>query len=150
MAVLSDACAEWRQLASCRVDGELSETDAARLRRHLRTCPSCVSWLADVDATTALLRSAGDTVPGRRLDLPAIRRRTSRAAAFAAAAAAAAAMALVILPQWSVSPDGSQMAASGSLPVRGTWDHSHAVLQAGLELWPVPAPHHVASAITPS
>lgn len=143
MAVLPDACAEWRQLISCELDEELSDTDAARLRRHLRSCPTCVSWIADVDATTALLRSAAHTLPRRRVDLPVIRRRTSRVAGIAAATAAAAMVAVAVVPQASIAPEGSPVAVPGQLAVTSTWTQSHAVLLAAADPWPVPPPHHV-------
>lgn len=146
---MSDACARWRQLASCRVDGELAETDAARLRRHLRECPACVSWLAEVDATTALLRSAGDTVPSRRLDLPVLRRRAARAASVAAAAATAAALAIVVLPQLQLTPGDFQAAPPTSLSSRTTWDRAHTVLMAALDPTPAPPLHHVATPMGP-
>jgi anti-sigma factor RsiW len=40
------------------VDGELSETQAAALREHLRACPPCVDFLQSYKATPKLARRA--------------------------------------------------------------------------------------------
>jgi anti-sigma factor RsiW len=54
---LARSCEDARLLASLELDGELDEVGALQLRRHLASCPECASWVAEMMATTSLLRS---------------------------------------------------------------------------------------------
>jgi predicted anti-sigma-YlaC factor YlaD len=96
---MPDGCSHWRLLASCELDGELSDLDAVRLEHHLTGCGACAAWLSEAHAAATSLRSAELDVPAR-LDLSARSRRIARVSSIAAAAAAAsvAAAALAILP----------------------------------------------------
>jgi predicted anti-sigma-YlaC factor YlaD len=86
-------------LASCELDGELSELDAVRLEHHLAGCGACRAWLAEGRELATTLRSAQLEAPEQRFDLTATRRKMLRASTIAAAAAASvAAAALAILP----------------------------------------------------
>lgn len=99
MTVELDPCAEWRLLASCELDDELSELDAIRLEHHLADCGACRTWLAEGCQLAMTLRAAQLEAPERGFDLIATRRRMFRASTVAAAAAASvAAAALAILP----------------------------------------------------
>jgi predicted anti-sigma-YlaC factor YlaD len=94
-----DPCAQWRVLASCELDGELSELDAVRLEHHLAGCGACHAWLAEVRELATALRAEPLEAPERRFDLSATRRRMLHASTVAAAVvASAAAAALAILP----------------------------------------------------
>ena len=100
MTVDLDSCAEWRILASCELDGELSELDFVRLEHHLDDCAACRTWLAEMRELATALRTAELEAPERNFDLTAARRwRMLRASSVAAAAAASVAAAtLAILP----------------------------------------------------
>lgn len=99
MTVELDSCAEWRALASCELDGELSELDTVRLDHHLGDCAACRTWVAEVRDLTTALRSAELEAPDRSFDLTATWRRMFRTSTVTAAvAASAAAAALAILP----------------------------------------------------
>ena len=54
---LPRSCEDARLLASLELDGELDELGALQLRRHLASCPDCASWVAEMLATTSLLRA---------------------------------------------------------------------------------------------
>lgn len=43
--------AEWFELVSAAADGELDESESARLAAHLATCTPCTTLLADLEAT---------------------------------------------------------------------------------------------------
>jgi anti-sigma factor RsiW len=98
MHVRSHLCERARPWASLRVDGELSELEAALLRAHLERCAECRTFARGVDAVARGLRRV-------RLEQPApltlgVPRRRSAArmvqfvAATAAVVAAGAAAAL--------------------------------------------------------
>ncbi len=99
MSATRDQCREWRLLASCELDGELSELGAARLRHHLSDCADCARWVAETRSVTELLRDAELAPVERGIQLPALRRRLSRASGLvgAGASAAAAAVAAVLV-----------------------------------------------------
>lgn len=82
-------CLRARESISARLDGELSELGAARLRAHLRACPDCAAYAGGVGATTALLREAPLETPTIEIALPARRRMPGLQVAAAAAAAVA-------------------------------------------------------------
>ena len=109
---MRDECREWRLLASCELDDELSELGAARLRRHLAECAGCARWVAEAGSATELVRAAELEPVENGICLPVLRRRLSGAtrivAAGASAAAAALAAVLVGIPSTTV-PDGSSL-----------------------------------------
>ncbi|HLX31685.1 MAG TPA: zf-HC2 domain-containing protein [Gaiellaceae bacterium] len=101
MTIHADDCTEFRELASCRLDGELDELGVARLEEHLLTCVACTAWTDEVAAWAELLRETESELPafsfsGQR---QALRRRFVRAAAVGATAACAAAVAAFALVQ---------------------------------------------------
>jgi predicted anti-sigma-YlaC factor YlaD len=51
-------CARARSLASLRLDGEISELEAALLDAHLARCPDCAAYALGSSAATAALRAA--------------------------------------------------------------------------------------------
>jgi anti-sigma factor RsiW len=88
MHVRSHLCERARVWASLRVDGELSELEAALLGAHLERCPDCRAFARGVDTVARGLRRV-------RLDRPAplvlaLPRRRSRVRALQFAAATAA------------------------------------------------------------
>jgi predicted anti-sigma-YlaC factor YlaD len=118
-----DLCREWRLLASCELDGELSELGAARLRHHLAECADCSVWAAEAGQLTQLLRAAEHAPFERQIQLPALRRRLYRASGLvgAGASAAAAALAAVLVgfpagtgPNRSTLPEGVPAVAAGA------------------------------------
>lgn len=119
MKVLQDNCRESRFLASCELDDELSELDAARLRGHLAECADCARWAAETRSATELLRAAEPALHERDVRLPVLRRRLSRASGLVAAGtsgvAAAVAAALVALP--SATVPGSSSPAGAPAPL---------------------------------
>lgn len=88
-------CMLARESASVRLDGELSELEAARLDAHLRVCADCRTYAEEVGAIAVQLRAAALERPGQQFVLP--RRRVFSGirlqAAVAAAAVAVAALA---------------------------------------------------------
>jgi predicted anti-sigma-YlaC factor YlaD len=90
-------CVRAREDASARLDGELAELDAARLRAHLQQCAECHAFAEEIERVAALLRGAPleQTAIGARLEEPqprtALRVVALVAAAVVAVAAAAAA-----------------------------------------------------------
>lgn len=132
MTVPRDDCREWRLLASCELDGELSEFGSARLRGHLAGCAECARWAAETRSVAELLRVAEPAPVEREIYLPALRRRLSHArgllGAGASAAAAALAAALIGLPSGTVPgtsslPGARAPFASGSGCIACTESH---------------------------
>jgi anti-sigma factor RsiW len=64
-------CERVPELASLRLDGELSELGAAALGQHLAACPPCAEAVAEMEAATELVRAAPPERPSRRFELPA-------------------------------------------------------------------------------
>ncbi|HJU36244.1 MAG TPA: zf-HC2 domain-containing protein [Gaiellaceae bacterium] len=93
-----DRCSEWRELASCRLDGELDELQAARLERHLLDCEPCRSWTREIAALATVFHDSIAECPvgSSELRTHALRRRLVRSATAASAASAAAVAAFVI------------------------------------------------------
>ena len=88
-------CMQAREAASARLDGELSELEAARLTAHLRDCVACSVYALEISAIAESLRSAeleqpqlDLTLPRRHL-LPGLRVAAAAAAVLAAAAVSA-------------------------------------------------------------
>ena len=80
-------CQEAREAVSARLDGELSELDAARLDVHLRQCAACQAFAADVVLLTARVRLT-PLEPAPAGAFTARRRRFGGSAAAVAAVAA--------------------------------------------------------------
>jgi predicted anti-sigma-YlaC factor YlaD len=93
-----DRCSEWRELASCRLDGELDELQVARLERHLLGCDACCAWMREITALASVLHEPDTVCPDRLPDLRThtLRRRLVRSASATSAAAAAAVAAFAI------------------------------------------------------
>jgi anti-sigma factor RsiW len=96
------ACEQAGQWISLRLDGEVSELEAAALDRHLDCCVACSALAADMTGIAQLIRSSPLVEPERvpaRAEAGRVRRRVSkRSAVFAAVvSAAAAAVAFVLL-----------------------------------------------------
>ena len=142
-------CAEARALASCQVDGELSELDALRLDRHVAACPACAAWRAEAGSIAVVLQNAEPVVPSRSL-APRLGRRVRRsftvAATLASATAAAGLAALIVaLPTRILSlPSSGRVLDSGTC----AWCMSHATLAAAYEgLEASQAPVHVVNPV---
>jgi hypothetical protein len=85
-------CERARELASRRLDCELSELEVALLRAHQSRCHECGAFALSLGGFTRELRAVPLESPSRPVNLP--RRRTAlRSVQFAAAAAAVAAVA---------------------------------------------------------
>ena len=78
-------CERVLELASLRLDGELSELESAALAQHLGACVRCAAAVARAEAVAELLRSAPLEEPARRVELP---KRPARPLARVAAIAA--------------------------------------------------------------
>jgi predicted anti-sigma-YlaC factor YlaD len=128
-------CEPARQLASIRLDGELSDLEAASLDRHLSSCPSCREWAREVGKTSSALREAPLERPSRPLvpaPAPARRRIPWKVVAAAAVVVLTAALGSVLgvalsggsrpakqpsVPVLSLLPDGFR-APAGQAPIR--------------------------------
>jgi predicted anti-sigma-YlaC factor YlaD len=95
----TDGCADFRALASARLDGELDELESARLARHLGVCDPCMMWMRDARAVAKVLNEATSVPPvwssdgfGRSLRWRLVRTTSVGAAAVSAAAIAAFAL----------------------------------------------------------
>jgi predicted anti-sigma-YlaC factor YlaD len=82
-------CAQAREAASARLDGELPELDAARLDVHLRACAECRAYAAEIETITVGLRAVPLEWPEIRVIMPRRRRFPVQAAAAAAVVLAA-------------------------------------------------------------
>ncbi len=93
-------CAQARESASGRLDGELPELDDVRLAAHLSGCADCRAYAGEFAALTTELRSAPLERPGieifarRSRGVPAFRVQAAAAAAVLIAAAAGSSFAL--------------------------------------------------------
>ncbi|MBX6370414.1 MAG: zf-HC2 domain-containing protein [Rhodospirillales bacterium] len=90
--VPSNECVRAREAASGRLDGEISKLEAAWLEIHLRRCPACRGFAAQIAALAAELRRAPLEQPSATAFTPRSSRRASalRLQAVAAALAIAA------------------------------------------------------------
>jgi predicted anti-sigma-YlaC factor YlaD len=91
------SCAQMRTLVSCRLDGALSQFEIALVTAHLRRCPECAAFEADVGAFTELLRTARPVRVPRQITLPRVPYRRPLRVARGAVATAAFAMAAVAI-----------------------------------------------------
>jgi predicted anti-sigma-YlaC factor YlaD len=81
------ACRQERELISLRLDGELSELEELRLDAHLRACPDCRAYDAEVGRATRMLRAAPLEPIERPVVLPQRRRLHVRSLQVGSAAA---------------------------------------------------------------
>src|SRR5918992_3297019 len=79
------SCERALELASLRLDGELSELERAALGQHLDACARCATAATEIETVTAVVRAAPLERPSRRFELP--RRPVSPLARVAAVAA---------------------------------------------------------------
>ena len=102
MSLSPPDCARARESVSVQLDGELPELELDRLETHLRFCPDCSAWAAEVRDVTRRLREASLEAPAHRFALPRHGRswRVSSAVALTSAAAVVATM--------FVSPSGNR------------------------------------------
>jgi predicted anti-sigma-YlaC factor YlaD len=91
------SCAEMRTLVSCRLDGAISQFEIALVTAHLRRCPDCAAFEAEIGAFTELLRAAVPVRVTRRIALPRMPHRRPFRVARGAVATAAVAMAAVAI-----------------------------------------------------
>jgi predicted anti-sigma-YlaC factor YlaD len=92
-------CTTAREAASARLDGELSELEAARLDMHLHACAACRVYAEGIEAITTGLRAASLAQPQSRILLP----RRSRLPLLTAAACA---VLLAVAGGSLLGPDG--------------------------------------------
>jgi anti-sigma factor RsiW len=98
VSVIRDTqCDRGRAWASLRVDGELSEHEAALLEAHLRSCLDCRAFAAQIESLTSALRSAAWVDRPRALPVPVPDPRTRRGTSLAALAAVVAATAVGVV-----------------------------------------------------
>lgn len=82
---------------SCRLDGAISQFEVALVTAHLRRCPACVAFEAEVGAFTGLLRAAQPVRVPRQITLPRVPYRRPLRVARGTLVTAAAAMAAVAI-----------------------------------------------------
>src|SRR3954449_5655027 len=96
----SQLCDRARQLASLRLDGELSELEAALLDAHLARCAGCSAFATAGANIAAALRALEPEPFEAKVEIPFVRRahriRALHAAAAAALVVAAAALGSVV------------------------------------------------------
>ena len=74
------SCDEIGPKLSAYADGELSEFERERVRRHVAGCPSCAAELRELEEMAALLGQLPEADPPETLE-PSLRRRIRRRAA---------------------------------------------------------------------
>jgi predicted anti-sigma-YlaC factor YlaD len=84
----SQLCDRARQLASLRLDGELSQLEEALLDAHLARCPGCSEFAAAGAEISKALRALAPEPFEARIEIPSARRRRPMGALQAAAAVA--------------------------------------------------------------
>jgi anti-sigma factor RsiW len=110
-----------RESVSARLDGELSELEAAGLDNHLRACAECSGFARELLALSAKLRAAPLEQPtigvfapaGRR---PLFRLQTAAAAAAIVAVAAGSSFAVGRVVGVHGAPNGPSAATTSSTP----------------------------------
>ncbi|HEV7133522.1 MAG TPA: zf-HC2 domain-containing protein [Gaiellaceae bacterium] len=107
-ALPPDECSRARESVSARLDGELSELEAAGLDDHLRACAECSAFARELHALGSALRTASLEQPRIQVFATARRRPLVRLQTAAAAAAIVAVAA------------GTSFAAGRLLGVHGT------------------------------
>lgn len=114
-------CAQAREAASARLDGELAGLDLVRLEAHLDACNDCRAVANGLTATATLLRGAPLEEPDRSLIL-LTRSSRPRSLHLRTAAAAAAVLAVTsfsvghVLRQHSAAPVGGASLSQGAFP----------------------------------
>jgi anti-sigma factor RsiW len=89
----SVVCDRVREQISLGLDGELSQLESRMLATHLRRCPGCREYEADVRRFTDEIRSA----PLERMERPIVIRLPRRVSALRLQAGVAAALAVAVL-----------------------------------------------------
>lgn len=102
-------CTRAREAASARLDGELSELEAAHLDAHLRGCTECEAYAVEIAAAAAALRST----PLEQPEMPLFVARRRRPLIRVHVAAAALAVAAVTGSSFAV---GQMLGSRGSRP----------------------------------
>jgi predicted anti-sigma-YlaC factor YlaD len=118
-------CDRARESVSAELDGELPELERERLSAHLRTCPGCSVWAAQVEDATLRLRDAALQAP---LTPVAVERRTARRWAVAPAVAVSSAAALVASLVVAIGPQTASLGprnAAASLSLAEARQASH-------------------------
>src|SRR5260370_12040824 len=92
-------CSRAREFVSCRLDGELSELEAAGLDDHLRDCAECSAYARELHALSTELRAAPLERPNITVFVatrrrPLVRLQTVAAAAVVVAVAAGSSFAI--------------------------------------------------------
>jgi anti-sigma factor RsiW len=143
-----EECDRARELASRRLDGDLTEFDLGALRTHLRDCDECAEVAAAMERITHGIRRSARLQPGpaRPVVVSAARSRprrrsgrrlTATAAAIAATAAAAGAGAIVAShAQHAAAPPSHQTTIAELSPL----DHQFRSIREGRLLLVLPAP----------
>jgi predicted anti-sigma-YlaC factor YlaD len=118
-------CAQAREAASARLDGELAELDAARLDAHLDACNDCRALAAGLEAAATLMRGAATEAPARSLIL--LPRRSAprslhlRTAVAAAAILAATSFSVGLAVRHHPAPAGVTVTAGAARPLSRTF-----------------------------
>jgi predicted anti-sigma-YlaC factor YlaD len=101
--LLATDCAQARESVSAQLDGELLELELDRLETHLRLCPGCTAWAAQVRDVTGTMRDAAFEAPVLTGFVPPRRSRRWAVSASVALASAAAVVATMFVPGQSVA-----------------------------------------------
>jgi hypothetical protein len=110
-------CDEMRALVSCGLDGAISQFEVALAAAHVRDCPACAAFEADVAAFTRLLRDAELEAVPRHVGLPyGIRHRRPMRVLRSAVATAAVAVAAVAIGGSVRLSEGPQVIRSAVAP----------------------------------
>lgn len=107
-----------RTLVSCRLDGAISQFEIALVGAHLRRCPDCAAFAAEVGGLTELLRAARPVPVPRPVTLPHLPYRRHLRVARGAVATAAAAMAAVAIGGSGQLAERTRVAAPANDAVR--------------------------------
>ena len=107
-----------RTLVSCRLDGAISQFEVALVGAHLRGCPDCAAFEAEVGRFTEQLRSARPVRLKRQIALPRLPYRRPLRVARGAAATAAVAMAAVAIGGSARLADSAHVPAPANDAVR--------------------------------
>ena len=107
-----------RTLVSCRLDGAISQFEIALVTAHLRRCPDCAAFEAEIGAFTELLRAAAPVRVPRRISLPRMPFRRPLRVARGAVATAAVAMAAVAIGGSGRLAESAHVAAPANDAVR--------------------------------
>jgi predicted anti-sigma-YlaC factor YlaD len=99
-------CRSVRELVSLELDLGLSELETVLVGSHLRRCPSCERFAAEIRGVTVLIRAVQLEPVTQPVTLPRLRRAVVRQAAMRLAQASSAAIAVVAVGlAFAGSPD---------------------------------------------